>query len=48
MNRRVLDKALDKLKSPKIGGYRENCQYWIYNGKNAERLVAEVLGALGL
>ena len=48
MNRRVLDKALDKPETLKIGGYREGCQYWIYKGNNVKRLVDEVLGALGL
>jgi hypothetical protein len=48
MNRKVSDKALDKPKTLKTGVYREGFQYWACKGRNAQRLVDEVLGALGL
>ena len=48
MNPKVLDKALDKPKTLKREGYQEIRLYWLYKAEVAERLVAEVLGALGL
>ncbi len=47
MKPQVLDNLLDKLKTLKRGVYQKGLLYWIYKAKKAERLVDEVLGALG-
>jgi hypothetical protein len=48
VNPKVLDKALDKPKTLKRKGYQERRLYLVYKAEVAERLVAAVLGALGL